>query len=79
MIHKANWASELQGCIAFGEKLGSAKKRKSDWKDPRWMVTNSGKTTKSLLEFIKENGITHVEIQDVSNEVIDEELYNGLD
>ena len=40
VIHKANWASELQGCIAFGEKLGSAKKRKSDWKDPRWMVTD---------------------------------------
>ena len=77
VLHTANWADDIEGCIGAGEKLGNGKKKNAGWSDSRWMVTNSSKTTKQLKELIKDEGITHIEIQDVSNEIIDEELYYG--
>lgn len=75
VLHTANWSEDIQGCIGPGEKLGCGKKKHAEWKDARWMVSNSSSTCKKLIQFIRGNSIRYVEIQDVSSEIIDEAQY----
>lgn len=46
LIHPANWSHQLQGCIALGEKLTWGKNKEHE---PNLMVTNSRRTTETLL------------------------------
>ena len=54
LIHSANWANQLQGCIAPGKDLS--------FSNNSFMVTNSKNTLSSLLSYIEENNITHLTI-----------------
>ncbi|MBY6093836.1 DUF5675 family protein [Ferrimonas balearica] len=54
LLHAANKSSELQGCIAPGEKLG--------WLDGEMAVLTSRKALKHLLEVIQENQINYLTI-----------------
>jgi hypothetical protein len=51
LIHSANWASQLQGCVALGSSIS--------WGDHKGesniMVTNSKSTLKRFREQVKEN------------------------
>lgn len=51
LLHSANWASQLQGCIAFGNDLSWAAHK---GKPATLMVTNSRHTTDKVLKLIKD-------------------------
>ena len=52
LIHSANWSHQLQGCIAFGEKLSWGKHADNE---PALMITNSrNMVNKFLPEMIGE-------------------------
>lgn len=54
LLHAANTASELQGCIAPGEREGGLG---SDW-----AVMRSGATLTRLLDYIRQNNIRELHI-----------------
>jgi hypothetical protein len=59
LIHKANWMTDVEGCIAPGEGYGYGTDRHGT---PRMMVTHSGTATTKLFQYIKDNHITKLAI-----------------
>lgn len=55
LIHVANWAHNVQGCIGPGLSLG--------YGEDSLMVKNSSAATHRLLALIKEKGITQLHIE----------------
>jgi len=54
LIHTANWASELQGCIAIGKTHACGQKNR--WLPDALMVTASRATVDKLIDLIYERG-----------------------
>lgn len=52
LIHGANRADQLQGCIAPGRELGVSA--------GKWAVLDSQATLKKLLAFVRDNGVSEI-------------------
>ncbi len=55
VIHSANWARQLQGCVAAGDGEGADR-------SGEWMVTNSAATVRRLLAYIREREIRYLHV-----------------
>lgn len=55
LIHPANWARDVQGCIGIGENIAVM--------DNLMAVTSSRSATKRALQVIKDHNIDQLEIQ----------------
>lgn len=53
LIHSANLATQLQGCIAPGNRLGVVREKTIEGKPQRWAVLNSRTSTKEVLAYLK--------------------------
>lgn len=60
LLHKANWAHELQGCIAFGQTVRCG--RKESMADHQLMITNSRVTTSKIIDMLKSSSNNELEI-----------------
>jgi hypothetical protein len=60
LIHPANWAYQLQGCLAPGED-------RLEWKNT-YMVTRSRDTYAKLFELLSREDINVLEIRDLTKE-----------
>ncbi len=55
ILHPANTADELRGCTAYGERLGVI--------GDKWAIKNSRIATDKIKALIRDEGITHIDIQ----------------
>lgn len=55
LIHKANWMTDVEGCIGPGNGISFAQDRTGT---PRMMVKSSGSTCDMLFDYIEKHGIT---------------------
>jgi len=62
LIHVANWAEELMGCIAPGLAIGIGRYKSNPKKPEVLMVYKSAKATKQLFDIIKKNQIEYITI-----------------
>lgn len=67
LIHIANWAEELSGCIAPGSKLAIGRYRNKRNKPEVLMVYQSAKACEKLFKLINEKEIKHITILNIEN------------
>jgi hypothetical protein len=60
LIHLANWARDVSGCVGPGSDLSAASKNHS--LPVEWMVTESRTTTQKLIDIIKARDIKKIAI-----------------
>jgi len=61
LLHAANFAHELNGCIALGTRLGRLRSPKTKLMEK--VLLDSGAATKAVLEFIRTKRIEKIRIE----------------